>query len=84
MLTISCSTTTLTPGGASIEVLRFLDRKDCKNLGPVFATSMGLDYVESSSNSLRNKASLKGATHLEILPHPGDGTQQGIAYSCPR
>lgn len=45
---------------------------------------MGFNYVESSSNSLRNKAFQKGATHLVILLHPGDGTQQGIAYSCPK
>ena len=75
-----CSTAKLITKGAIIEVIIALDRKDCKNLGPVFGkggrvfggTWISIDesLMEYASNDLkRNKAALKGATHVVVQGH---------------
>jgi len=99
-----CSTAKLSNEGAIIEVIIALDRKDCKNLGPVFGKGGGVfggtwisdeSLMEYVSNDLRNKAALKGATHVVVQGHQvgmttgrnggstSTVTQQGIAYKCP-
>ncbi|KAB8040980.1 DUF4156 domain-containing protein [Silvanigrella paludirubra] len=99
-----CSTAKLSNEGSNIEVITALDRKDCKNLGPVFGKGGGVfggtwisdeSLMEYASNDLRNKAALKGATHVVVQNHQvgmstgknggstSTVTQQGIAYKCP-
>lgn len=73
-----CSTASLSNEGSSVEVIMSLDRKDCKNLGPVFGKGGGSfggtwisdeKLMEYASNDLRNKAASKGATHVVIHNH---------------
>lgn len=73
-----CSSTQLTVAGQQIEILTSLDRKDCKNLGPVFGKGGNYFYggmigdkslMKRASVDMRNQAAGMGATHVVILPH---------------
>lgn len=59
-------------------MLNQLDRKDCKNLGPVYGKGGGSfgggwipdeKLMEYATNDLRNKAAAKGATHVVTQTH---------------
>lgn len=104
LLTLSgCATASLTPAGEKIEIVPQLDRKDCKNLGPVVGKGGGSfggawiadeRLVEFATNDIRNKAALKGATHLVMMGHQmgqtmdrysgttSTATISGVAYQC--
>lgn len=73
-----CSTAELSQKGNDIEVVNQMDRKDCKNLGPIFGKGGGSfggawisdeKLMEYANNDLRNKAADKGATHVIAQPH---------------
>jgi len=102
----SCATASLSPGGTNVEVVfGQFTRKDCKNLGPVYGKGGGSfggawisdeKLMEYASNSLRNKAAEKGATHVVTATHQmgqttgqyggstSTSTQSGVAYKCPK
>lgn len=74
----ACSSTPLSTGGQEIEVVTNLDRKDCKNLGPIFAKGGNFFYgglvrdeklMEKASINLRNQAAGMGATHVVVFSH---------------
>lgn len=78
MLSNACSTAELSQSGSAVEVVNQLDRKDCKNLGPIMGKGGGSfggawisdeKLVEYATNDIRNKASEKGATHLVMSTH---------------
>lgn len=73
-----CSTAQLSASGSKVEMVNQLDRKDCKNLGPVFGKGGGAfggawisdeKLMEYATNDLRNKAGEKGATHVVTQTH---------------
>lgn len=73
-----CSSTQLTAAGQKIEVVTNLDRKDCKNLGPIFAKGGNFFYggfvpdeklMQKASINLRNQAAGMGATHVVVFSH---------------
>lgn len=75
---VGCSTAELSPTGSKVEMLNQLDRKDCKNLGPVYGKGGGSfgggwipdeKLMEYATNDLRNKAAAKGATHVVTQTH---------------
>jgi hypothetical protein len=74
----ACSTAELSGKGKDIEVVTQLDRKGCKNLGPVYGKGGGSfggawisdeKLMEYASNDLRNKAAEKGANLVVAQPH---------------
>lgn len=80
---MGCSTAQLTPAGANIEIVNQLEKKNCKNLGPVYGKGGGSfggawisdeKLMEYSSNALRNSAAEKGATHVVTQTHQMGGT----------
>ncbi len=75
---VGCSTASLTLNGEKVEVVNQMDRKDCKNLGPLMGKGGGAfggswisdeKLVEYATNDLRNKAAGKGATHVVMSTH---------------
>lgn len=73
-----CSTAALSTWGGAVEVVSAIDRKDCKNLGPIMGKGGGAfggawisdeHLVEYATNDLRNKAAAKGATHVVMSTH---------------
>ncbi len=92
LLSQGCSTAELSTSGGKVELVSQLDRKDCKNLGPVFGKgggSFGGSFIsdeklmEYAANDLRNNAAEKGATHVVTQTHQMGqaGGQYGSATS---
>lgn len=78
LMACGCSTAALDARGSRVEVVMQMDRKDCKNLGPVVGKGGGqLDgawlsdekLVEYATNDIRNKASEREATHVVVSSH---------------
>lgn len=74
----ACSRPELSKQAANVEVVTHMDRKDCKNLGPVFGKGGGSfggsmisdeKLMEYASNDLRNHAAEKGANMVVAQPH---------------
>ncbi len=81
-LSVGCSTAKLTETGEKVEVVNQIDRKDCKNLGPIMGKGGGSfggswisdeKLVEYAQNDIRNKAADKGATHVVMSTHQMGG-----------
>jgi hypothetical protein len=88
-LMTACSTAKLSSGGSHVEYVNQLDRKGCKNLGPVFGKGGGQfggawisdeNLMEYAVNDIRNKAAERGATHVVAQTHQMGNTSSASYY----